>query len=295
MLRNVWTFSFLFLISQLSNLKAESNLCESHLKFKEFRVGASTIHRYTDPSQADHFAITIWVPLAQKNNPKKFRARNLNNKDYTSLPTRFIIGDGWSRSRFYEIDLRDQSTLNSLIDKIIKSMSDAGIDLSQESAVIESLRNFRNTLKIWPAFKPTASLLQPPKYVEKLNWNTFSDAYKQKPEDAPLETETLFQSVPIEWAVLNENSLCIQKTLWASLILNRLKIAHRIVNGATWVAPGITHGHSWIELTDGRILDPEWEVLEKPNYDSDFIYFNNKKRLIYQNYPVLEIIENFNH
>ncbi len=279
------------MISYPSILSAETNSCEDTLIFKEFRVGASTIHRYTDPSRTEHFAITIWVPLAHNNNPKRYSYRNLNSKNYTNLPTRFILSDGWSHSRFYDIDLRKESELNQLLDKIIKRMMDSGTDISNEASILESLRNFKNTIKTWPKFNFSASLAQPSRYVEKLNWKTFTDAYKQKPEEAPLETSTLFQALPIEWAAPNESSLCFLKTLWASLILNRLNIEHRIVNGATWVAPGMTHGHSWIELKDGRVLDPEWEILEMPSYDSDFINFNNKKRLIYHNYPILEILD----
>jgi hypothetical protein len=293
MLRNFLTSIFILLISFSSILSAETNACEDNLIFKEFRVGASTIHRYTDPSRPEHFAITIWVPLAQKDNPKRFRYLNLNSKIYTKLPTRFILSDGWSHSRFYEIDLRKDSALNQLIDKIIKSMMESGVEINTEASIIESLRNFKNTIKSWPKFSLSTSLAQPSRYVEKLNWKTFSDAYKQMPEETPLETNTLFQAVPIEWATPNDTSLCISKSLWTSLILNRLNIKHRIVNGATWVAPGLTYGHTWIELNDGRVLDPEWETLETPTYDNNFIYFNNKKRIQYHNYPILEILQKF--
>jgi transglutaminase-like putative cysteine protease len=70
--------------------------------------------------------------------------------------------------------------------------------------------------------------------------------------------------VPLERFLDVRYGYCLQKALLGALILERAGVPHRVVHGAISRGPGDSGGHSWLELADGRVLDPAWALVTRP-------------------------------
>ena len=100
-------------------------------------------------------------------------------------------------------------------------------------------------------------------------WGAFGQVGNEPVGHAPRSTGVGFPVVPLERYLEIGQGYCIHKALVAALILERLGFGCRIVNGAVAKAPGLTTGHTWLELTDGRILDVAWSRCEARRPDKD--------------------------
>jgi hypothetical protein len=76
----------------------------------------------------------------------------------------------------------------------------------------------------------------------------------------PLASKVEHPVVPLENFLRVRYGTCLHQALFASLLLKKAGVPHRLVNGATRAV-----GHTWIELGDGRILDPALGKLERPH------------------------------
>ena len=66
------------------------------------------------------------------------------------------------------------------------------------------------------------------------------------------------------------------------------------INGAVAGSPGHSTGHTWIELDDGRILDPAWSSMQSVTFDHDthdtWFRFGGSYRYANQSYPFMELV-----
>ncbi len=74
-----------------------------------------------------------------------------------------------------------------------------------------------------------------------------------------------------------------------ALILDKLHIPSRLVNGAVSMGPGHTVGHTWVEFEDGAVLDAAWRSIGKKNEvhpdHPDWFRFGGSYRFANQCYP----------
>jgi hypothetical protein len=100
--------------------------------------------------------------------------------------------------------------------------------------------------------------------------------------------------LPLEEWIRHQEGYCLQMVLVASMVLERHGIPHRVVNGAlVYTTVKYYGGHVWIELADGRVLDPAWGVLEAPGAGPSYIPlgfgFGGGFRFPYSVFPYLEL------
>ncbi|MGK5087491.1 transglutaminase domain-containing protein [Bdellovibrionota bacterium FG-2] len=102
-----------------------------------------------------------------------------------------------------------------------------------------------------------------------------------------LRSHQLQDVVPLEKFLEAGYGTCLHKALLASLLLDQLGIPHRLVNGATRSV-----GHTWIELKDGKILDPSLKKLERPSPSVAFPgWIKYGESIVFENqvWPYLEL------
>ncbi len=111
------------------------------------------------------------------------------------------------------------------------------------------------------------------------------------PGTPPLDTGCTYPVVPLEKYLEEGRGYCIQRSILVVLLLERLGIAARVVNGAVAGGPGESSGHTWVELAGGRVLDPSWSLLapkgaRDPNFPDRF-QFGDSFRFENQRFPYL--------
>ncbi len=210
-------------------------------------VGVETVHKDADR------IITIFLPL-----PFPGRAvLDLNAMNFRgSYPDRFTLSDGTLASAFISIDNRPHSTLNACVKEIAEKVSgEAG---RKRGARLEALRVMAHEfLDEVPddyrfSWDPRRELREP---VE------FSEAGKLQPGHYPLQTSLSLPVIPLEAFLKVGKGACLPKVMITSLVMKELEIEHRVRAGGTDGS-----GHMWIELPDGRHLDPTWKLLERPSF-----------------------------
>jgi hypothetical protein len=212
-------------------------------------IGVETIHK--DASKI----ITIFVPLAPEGSPSRILDGNAKNPDPKDrMPARFAMSDGTVRAAFVGVDTHAGTLLDACLSEISAKITD-----KKPETLIAYIRD-----RIQDDF-----LKAPPKnYV--FSWDK---KYQDVPEELtelfraakdmsvgqyPIRSKRMHDVVPLEKFLNTGYGTCLHKALLASLLLTRHKIPHRLVNGANHA-----NGHTWIELADGRILDPSLKKLEQ--------------------------------
>jgi hypothetical protein len=262
-------------------------------------VGASTAHRYRDPRVIPStIAVTLWVPLPSVEDPGEVRDLNAMRCD-ERLPERCVIGDGSLRRALIGIDKRPGSPLDRALDTIAGRMPRGADGRVAPEAAVEFVRRETNNLVRWtagarfndgrPELPWDRAIDAPPESA----WSVFRRAGDLQVGERPLATGLRHPVVPLErWLEAGEG-YCIQKALLGTLLLERAGVASRMVQGAVAQGPGTTTGHAWIELGDGRVLDPAWGRLEAPGARDpafpDRFRFGGSFRFANQCYPYLAL------
>jgi hypothetical protein len=264
-------------------------------------VGAETIHRYEEPQVSPSMiAITVWVPMPAAGQPGGLL--NSNALEFPrDLSARWIMGDGGVTRALVGIDLSPGSPLSLWVEAfyrkaIASSASSARRD--QLARVLEYVRVNVNCALAW------TDGAQYNDGRSELPWDlairSYSDMKLTLEKAAylpvlhePIPSEHSLPVVGLEKYLEIGKGYCIQKAILASLILSRAGIRHRLVNGAVVVGPGVSGGHTWIELADGRILDVAWELLAKParghRDHADWINVGGSWRFENQAYLILRL------
>lgn len=177
------------------------------------------------------------------------------------LPEHFLVSEGTLASAFIDVNVKRGSRLRGIVHRMtleVKRRIRAGGD------PIEIMRTFIGEhLGLQPEEARPGLDPQVPIPTSPTEWE---EVGKLSPGHQPLLTAIDHRVMNLEDFYDLGYGRCMPKVLFTSLILNRLGIPHRIVNGA-YQAGGENQpitGHVWIELADGRILDPAWQVVGHP-------------------------------
>jgi hypothetical protein len=261
-------------------------------------LGASTIHRYLDPRVvASQITVTAFVPIPSAGATGVML--DLNKKAlHETIPDRAVIGDAGRTRAFLGIDKRPGTALHQAIGEIVDQIpKNAGGGLDPEQ-VIQFVRVQINQLLAWPpgssandgaAVLPWDLGIQTGAQV----WDAFAAAGALAVGHDPVPAGEDHPVVPLEKYLALGKRYCIHKAILAALILERCAIPHRVVNGAVSTGPGTTTGHTWIELADGRILDPAWKLVAAPKSDGapipGFFQLGGWWRFENQSFPYLRL------
>lgn len=255
-------------------------------------------NRYVDERVLPSIIVnTVFAPGTLINS-NLARVENLNRVWFPNDRwNQFVIGDGSVRRAFNAVDTRDGSRLHTRIQSILGNLHQKTPGFTEEDLIR------------YLAFELTE---------QHLGWTENShlgDGRAELPWDLEIKAssslgfdfqtlidkevdlfwwttrELQFPVVPLERYLEIGRGYCLQRSLIASLILSAKGVRHRIINGALDNGPGTTGGHTWLELADGRILDPSMNLLETPKWNHptqrNWYYVGTGYRFESQVYPAL--------
>lgn len=240
-----WAWGPLAVLPAVPSFAAELNcLAGASLQTETRKVGVETIYK------APGTTITVFLPMPRIQAGSLIDLNSMDNAEL--LPEKLTFSDGTLLTAFNSVDLSADSTLNGCLDEL-----EARLELSRGTeAVLQQLTTlvaqYLGTVPEGFRFPwdPANGESLPPE---------FRKAADLDPGHYPLITNLSHVTVPLEWYLREGRGYCLQKVLFTSFLLKRLNIPHRIRAGGSTAA-----GHMWIELDDGRHLDPTWNLLEKP-------------------------------
>ncbi len=207
-------------------------------------VGVETIHN--DSGRI----ITILLPMPERGQ----RLLDLNATRFnTAYPERFTMSDGTLASAFISIDLRPRSLLSACVAELAGRVRASG---RSTEARLEALRDL--THEFLREVPDTYSFPWDPRRERRLP-REFEEAGSLAPGHYPLETSLSHPVIPLEAFLKEGRGACLPKVMLTSLVMKELDIEHRVRAGGTE-----SSGHMWIELPDGRHLDPTWRLLQRP-------------------------------
>jgi hypothetical protein len=228
-------------------------------------VGVETIHKTATS------IVTIMLPLPISSDQGRiFDLNALGSEKHFSQRT--AISDGSLKSAFISLDLQSSSRLSQCINEMSAQVQErikSGIDVYPvlTTFISEYLAMAPEGFRF--PWDPQEEIALPPE---------FKQAAPMKPGHAPLLTTLVHPTVPLEGFLLAQRGACLQKVLLTSLIMRNLQISHRVRAGAFEAT-----GHIWIELPDGRILDPTWQHLGYPTTHGALPgWFRFDQNLLYQ-------------
>ena len=217
------------------------------------KVGVETIHLL------NRTVITVFTPMPAS---EKGRVLNINAMAFgDAFPERFVLTDGTLSSAFVSVDLSPGSRLQYCVDELTAALN---VQLGSPDAdplpkLVTFLDQYMDSVP--PGFRYPWDRRQVPELPKE-----YYAARDFSPGHYPLSTSLRHPTVPLESFLLERRGVCQQRVMLVSLILQRLGISHRSRAGGS----GGGAGHIWIELPDGRILDPTWHLLEKPTTKGAF-------------------------
>lgn len=224
--------------------RAETASCRALWQQIERRqVGVETIHR------TEKLIVTVHLPLPRPG------GRILDLGALDRPPDVFTISDGTLRSAFIRVDHRPGTPLARIVERLIMEVGERRRRSGREEAEILRVLIAEHLAEAPNDWRPGIAASSEAPFARA----EFVAAKDLPAGHYPLETRLEHPVIALEEFLERGKGACLPKVLLTSLILHRLGIAHRITTGAT------EHdGHSWIELADGRILDPTWKILERP-------------------------------
>lgn len=270
---------------------------------KSWFVGAANAQVYFEPLvQPSKIVITIWVPL-----PRPGSADTLLNSNQLYAPGQrpfvFLIGDGSVKRSILQVDMRPGSELRKRIIALKSRLQPAqGLKrLLEVARVVNEAIRWTEGSKYNDGraeFSWDKSIIVSPDTSAK-----FREASLLPVFSYPVASQTQLPVIPFEKYLEAGAGYCLQKALLASLILETLGVRHRFFNGTVVQSPGVSGGHSWIELSvDGGntvggntvvIFDPAWGQAELRSPRThinhpDWLWFGGSWRFVDSNYLILE-------
>ncbi len=267
----------LFIIFHVFQASSYANTCSLEFaRFWRFNpvqtvVGVAHIHEYTlSPDHAPRI-VSIVSPFMPQGAAAHVADMAQSLASRKLWPKRFIFSDGFHSSPFIMVDLSPGSQLSLFIDSYVDAMKVRGVQLNNPEAVIDDLRYFGKVF--FQNHNHSTRNLQSPLF-EKTTYEAgestrqvmFSEDIK-RPANFVFKTNDVRPILPFEYYLSKPwCALCMQTSMIASFIFEKLGIQHR-------VRPGLlsfgdvsyeNSGHTLIELADGRLLDLESKFLDKP-------------------------------
>ena len=197
---------------------------------------------------------TIWLPMPKSSNK---RILDLNSMGFnTAYPSDFAISDGTLVSAFASVDLRAGSTLDRCLNEMAASVRRQAPTIERQIFLLKDFIGFY--LEHVPDdFLFPWSLQHEPRLPSQ-----FYEARGLPAGHFPLLTNMRHPIIPLESYLWARRGACQVKALLTSLLMKKLGILHQMRSGfSEW------SGHAWIELPDGRHLDPTWQILDYPHTD----------------------------
>jgi hypothetical protein len=237
---------------------------------EKIALGVSTIHRYRE----GHIDVTInaFVPMATAEFPGVILDLNAKRM-FEVIPDRCILSDFGPRPCI-GIDKRPGTPLDRWLRRFVACVP-RGANGYELDRVLEYLRTRLNDV-LRPRPEPADDRdrdafpwdqdLQLPAEADAI----FRAGAARGIDDPPLPAGVEAPVIPFERYLEAERGACLQNALLATLILERLGFACRLVNGAVDHGYALSGGHAWVELADGRVLCPTWELLQQPIRPPEF-------------------------
>ncbi len=294
-----WTL--IFAVCQFLSLTAFAE-CENPLKQyyaqwpRTSQVGTSHVHRHQLPKEASKEAskpskaaaskdpkavenkflvFTIYQPVAGDYQGPLYDLTNY--PDSRDLPEVILLGDGALDIPLTLIDYREGSPLRKQIRDFVKALQ---IRTSSQEELLQILATELRELLAGPnnwlgprlkEFLPDLGF-QDHGEVTDQHKKAFA-ALAEKPElFVYWRADTSTPVVPLEYMLADpKRMMCFHHSLFVSLILRELNIEHQLVTGFSASETNAKKfiGHTWIQLPDGRSLDAQWKLLEKPEAAKD--------------------------
>lgn len=208
-------------------------------------VGVETIHK------AGSQVITILLPMPAPGT----LVLDLNAMTVrSSYPERFAMSDGTINAAFITVDTSPRSRLSHCVEELAREVQkEAGGKEAQLSLLKDFLSSYLREVPEDYSFPwdPARERRLPKEFAEAANLSA---------GHFPLATSLTHPAVPLESFLKAGKGACLQKVMLTSLVMKELGLEHRVRAGGTGDA-----GHMWIELPDGRHLDPTWGLLMKPS------------------------------
>lgn len=208
-------------------------------------VGVETIHK--DPSRI----ITIF--LAQPAPGRQLLDLNAMRVN-SHYPERFTISDGTLATAFVSVDQRRGSVLRACVEELATRVRS---EARSDEKKLEVLRDLSHELlrEVADDYRFPWDPRREPRLPGE-----FKEAGALAPGHYPLDTGLTQPVIPLEAFLRHGKGACLPKVLLTSLIMKELDLPHRVRTGGTE-----SLGHMWIELPDGRHLDPTWRLLQRPS------------------------------
>lgn len=208
-------------------------------------VGVETIHKNGGQ------VITILLPMPAPNT----LVLDLNTMTArSSYPERFTMSDGTINAAFVTVDTSPRSTLTACVKELAAEVEK---NTGGKDAQLSLLKDF------------LAGYLRPVPESFDFPWDPrrerrlpkeYAEAASLAPGHFPLETSLTHVTIPLEAFLKEARGACLPKVMLTSLVMKELGLEHRVRAGGTG-----EEGHMWIELPDGRHLDPTWNLLQRPS------------------------------
>ncbi len=224
----------------------------SRLLPKELEIGAETIHR--DPMRV----VSIFAPVPRARTADLLL--DMNAKAIGVLfPSAFVVADGGRNRALLGVDTSSGRPLRACLDRLARALTPYRSQRAffpTVNAVLSALMGIVPESGLeWDMGLPRRG---EDVVLERLYRGVFREPVGNFPVTAP-GRPIRRDVVPFEDYLQRGRGYCIQKAIFASLLLETLKIPHRVVNGATE-----SSGHTWLELESGEWLDPTWGLFERP-------------------------------
>lgn len=230
-------------------------------------LGAYAAHSYEDPrpaSPARRLIQTVFGPIPSAQVPGQ--VYDLNDKPWAGrFPERFLVGDGGHTRAIIGVDQRPGTPLDRHLQRIIAQIPRRDGVIHPEDA-IQFVTHHTLDFLGWAeggAFGDGRPTLPWDRQVQLPP--TIFAAFDQAAQDAPglgwRDAQAECPVVPLERWLDLRLGYCIQHSLVAALVLDRVGVSVRVVNGAIDQGPGRSSGHTWVETFDGRVIDPGWRLI----------------------------------
>jgi hypothetical protein len=263
----------------------------------EMNVGVAHIHRYQLAPGDQPYTVSVVVPALHPSAPSHLA--DLARQDpVRPWPDRFVITDGDPGAQMILVDQRPGSVLSQQLDAIVADMGERGVNSQQSEAVLRELRD--HTKDYYSRFESNflrgtreGVLRHEEQWLSPGADRVFRDFLGKEISGNIWPTQDMRPSLPFEHYLAEpSNTMCFHNAMLASLILQRVGVAHRLRTGfASFNNPSyINTGHTVIELSDGRILDPTWGILKTIERHSEHREWVSGRAwwwTPYQHYPYL--------
>jgi hypothetical protein len=226
-------------------------------------VGVCSALRYRDETQNDpEVTVSVFVPMPSAE--LKGTLLNLNAMRFDQcLPDRCILGDGGRTRAFIGVDKRPGTPLDAWLQAIIKRIPRTDGRIDRETALVWMRFNATKLIGFTPGAATNDTSAELPWDREIVQSEHDMEAFRKAGTleygALPLPTGTERTVVPLERYLELGQGYCIQRAILVHILLERIGIRSRIVAGAV-MNNGSSSGHTWVELEDGRVLDPSWEL-----------------------------------